>query len=96
MWEAGSITSTTGESLRSFYKRREHVINLFTWRSPEAKSHSPRLVQQNNYQMLHWSNAGMTFWAVSDLNSADLRDFVILVESRTGRPDPTDPNPGDQ
>src|SRR5437879_9192879 len=79
------------------YKRREHVINLFMWRSADAKSYSPRLEQQNNYQMLHWSAAGMTFWAVSDLNSAELRDFVTLVESRTNHPDSTDPalnNPG--
>ena len=73
------------------YKRREHVINLFMWRSPDSKTFSPRLEHENNYQMLHWSRAGITFWAISDLNSAELHDFVTLVQSRMNRPDPEKP-----
>jgi len=28
------------------------------------------------YQVIHWSDAGMTFWAVSDLNEKELMTFV--------------------
>jgi anti-sigma factor RsiW len=65
------------------FKRRDHVINLFIWPSSDSPTQSPRLTRQNNYQMLHWSAAGMTYWAVSDLNAAELHEFVALVQRRT-------------
>jgi len=30
---------------------------------------------------LHWTKAGMTYWAVSDLNTAELRQLVDLVRA---------------
>jgi anti-sigma factor RsiW len=26
--------------------------------------------------LLHWSDAGMVFWAISDLNAADIKTFA--------------------
>lgn len=71
------------------FQRREHRINLFTWPSTESKSDSVTLDRLNGYQILHWSAAGMTFWAVSDLNFAELQDFAALIRSRTSLPPPT-------
>jgi anti-sigma factor RsiW len=28
------------------------------------------------YNVIHWSEAGMTFWAVSDLNEKELMEFA--------------------
>ncbi|MEZ0167435.1 anti-sigma factor [Microvirga sp. TS319] len=60
------------------YKRREHIINLFIW--PAEKSEGgiaqPQASVNNGYNMLHWSGSGMTFWAVSDLNAAELQEFM--------------------
>jgi anti-sigma factor RsiW len=64
------------------YKRREHVINLFVWPAPAGSTSAPRVAREHNFQMLHWSAGGMTFWAISDLNAVELREFVDRVNSR--------------
>jgi anti-sigma factor RsiW len=38
--------------------------------------------------MLHWSRGGMSYWAVSDLNDAELRTFADLVIEQTPSPTP--------
>jgi len=68
------------------YKRREHVINLFIWPAEDTAPVSPRLLRENGYQIVHWASAGMTCWAISDLNSGELEEFAKLVESRATRP----------
>jgi len=37
------------------------------------------LAARQGYNLMHWNASGMTFWAVSDLNRADLRDFARLI-----------------
>jgi hypothetical protein len=32
------------------------------------------------YNLIRWSNGGMNFWAVSDLNLAELQQFVQLLQ----------------
>ncbi len=59
------------------YRHRQHLINLFVW--PDHKSSSSAATQtfsKDGYTVLHWSDAGMVFWAVSDLNPAELKDFA--------------------
>ncbi|HLJ11659.1 MAG TPA: hypothetical protein VKU82_10735, partial [Planctomycetaceae bacterium] len=68
------------------YRRRDHVINLFIWPAAASGATAPRLQRQNNFQMWQWSSAGLAYWAVSDLNAAELHDFVALVQSRADRP----------
>lgn len=57
------------------YGRRNHTINVFTWPSvPTAAAEQTR----NGYHIESWYSDGMTFWAVSDLNEGELREFVAL------------------
>ena len=62
------------------YRRRQHVINLFTWPSgsspPVTESHFSR----NGYNVVHWTNGAMTCWAVSDISIAELEQFKGLYE----------------
>lgn len=78
------------------FKRREHVINLLTWPAPKGASSSPQVDRLEGHQMVHWSAGGMTYWAVSDLNAAELQDFATLVQSRANLPDPTRAAPANQ
>ncbi|HEX4164170.1 MAG TPA: anti-sigma factor [Bryobacteraceae bacterium] len=57
------------------YKRRQHTINLFLWPSTASDS-SPRTLTSRGYNVVHWTHAHMTYWAVSDVNAADLAEFV--------------------
>jgi anti-sigma factor RsiW len=58
------------------YGRRKHVINLFTW--PSATPIAEAVQTRNGYHLQSWSSGGMTYWAVSDLNESELRQFVTL------------------
>ena len=59
------------------YRRRQHVINLFTWpsdSSPVTESHFSR----NGYNVVHWTYGAMTCWAVSDITTTELEQFKDL------------------
>jgi len=59
------------------YKRREHVINLFVW--PNAASTILRTFDSNGYHLISWTQSGMAYWAVSDLNPEELKGFVKRI-----------------
>ena len=65
------------------YRRRQHVINVFVWPvSREADSTAETSVSRQGYNLLHWSGSGMSFWAVSDLNIAELKQFKQLFRQQ--------------
>ena len=59
------------------YHRRRHQINVFVWPSPATAP--PSLHSTNGYQVVHWSAAGMEWWAVSDMNGPELVDFAKSI-----------------
>jgi len=62
------------------YARRLHRINVFAWPGPAAPlSGGASRAERNGYHLVRWAEAGMVFWAVSDLNPAELDDFVRLL-----------------
>ncbi len=60
------------------YHRAQHVINLFVWLDPGRPATPPVIDQRNGYNFVHWSQGGMAFWAVSDVEASQLADFVRL------------------
>jgi len=61
------------------YQRRKHFINLFIWPANDAGDAAEKAATQQGYNILHWRQAGMNFWAVSDVNAADLAAFAGLT-----------------
>ena len=57
------------------YQRDRHIIDLFTWPS-EAGPAPPESAQRQGYNVVHWSEGGMAFWAVSDVEASQLREFA--------------------
>lgn len=57
------------------YKHRQHIINLFLWPSQDSDL-SPRALTVKGFNIAHWTQAHMTYWAISDLNAAELKDFA--------------------
>jgi anti-sigma factor RsiW len=55
------------------YRRRAHVINLFVWKGDGPAA--PTLDRRDGYSLAHWSAGGLTYWAVSDVDSDDLMGF---------------------
>jgi anti-sigma factor RsiW len=66
------------------YRRGKHVVNLFTWPSKDGVDEPLRPVAQRGYRGYRFTRAGMTHWVVSDVNDADLRAFVALVQGDRG------------
>src|SRR5436853_7350568 len=63
------------------YQRRQHLINVFVWpASSNSKSTAQASVRQG-YNLIRWTNAGMDWWAISDLNLAELQQFVQLLQN---------------
>jgi anti-sigma factor RsiW len=58
------------------YQRRQHSINLFVWPTTAQTETTERVSVRQGYNLIHWTNAGMTFWAISDINLAELQEFA--------------------
>jgi anti-sigma factor RsiW len=71
------------------YQHREHPINLFVVAAPEAGNDKPGEItslSERGYNVLHWTAGGMAFWAVSDLDFAELKEFARLYQARSAAP----------
>ncbi len=61
------------------YQRQKHVINLFVWPAPREPDSGEQQSNQQGYNLLHWTQGHMAYWAVSDLNARELESFTALV-----------------
>ena len=61
------------------YQRRKHSINLFIWPASGTTDQAAQQSSNNGYNIIHWTRSGASYWAVSDVNSADLSEFAKLV-----------------
>ena len=71
------------------YQRRKHNINVFVWPSRGAAEQPIQAEDAQGYQLVHWTSGGMTYWAVSDLNRAELLEFAraMLAADSVKRPE---------
>jgi anti-sigma factor RsiW len=75
----GRIEYLDGRNVAALvYRRRQHVINLYTWPAA-ARSDPDTTSSQNGYNLVHWTSGAMTWWAVSDVNPTDLQQFKSLL-----------------
>ena len=63
------------------YQRGKHEINVFVWPSAISDTKPAAQVRQG-YNLIHWTQSGMTHWAVSDLNLAELQELVQQLQSQ--------------
>jgi anti-sigma factor (TIGR02949 family) len=77
----GRVEDVEGRKVAAVvYRHDNHFINLYIW--PEGQHETPaEALTRNGLNVLHWTKHGMTCWAVSDLNSAEMRRFESLVLS---------------
>ncbi len=62
------------------YQRQKHFINLYIWPAEQSNAASEVAAKRQGYNLLHWTNSGMNYWAVSDLNGVELHEFARLVQ----------------
>lgn len=75
----GRLDYLNGKTVAALvYQRNKHPINLFI--APISTSHEsgPEVTSRRGYNILHWTQSEMEYWAVSDLNQTELRQFADL------------------
>lgn len=63
------------------YQRRLHVIHVFIWPTDGRTSGTDARTIRGFHER-HWQQGGMSIWAVSDVNEADLAAFAQAFASR--------------
>jgi anti-sigma factor RsiW len=66
------------------YGRRQHVINVFSWPAGDDAAPTSAARTRNGYNLEHWRDGAVEYWAASDLNAAELRTFVDLLRGAGG------------
>lgn len=61
------------------YGRRQHTVNVFLWPSDRGVIGGPSVATRQGYHMLSWSASGYSYWVVSDLGIAELRELSRLL-----------------
>jgi anti-sigma factor RsiW len=73
----GRLDYVGGRSVAALvFQRNKHTINLFIWPVTEKNSNPTSSASIQGYNLIHWSDSKMSFWAVSDLNEKELTGFV--------------------
>ena len=63
------------------YRRRAHVINLFVAQTASAERQPARMDTIQGFNIRRWSEAGLNYWAVSDLAADELAEFGDKFEA---------------
>ncbi|WP_296227802.1 anti-sigma factor family protein [Ralstonia sp. UBA689] len=62
------------------YRSAQHPVDLYV--RPEADGDTePALRTERGYQLLHWRNAGMGYWAITDASADVVQAFARAVRS---------------
>ena len=69
------------------YRYHQHTINLFVTPAMKEQDIPPRSASRQGYYVVYWTNAGMTYRAVSDVDPTQLNRFkdFMLVRSRNDK-----------
>lgn len=67
------------------YQRRKHFINLFIWPAESVMTVADKTISHQGYQLVHWIDGDFNYWAVSDVNAADLQAFQQAFEKQLPR-----------
>jgi|tagenome__1003787_1003787.scaffolds.fasta_scaffold20980085_5 anti-sigma factor RsiW len=58
------------------YRRNQHPINVLIAPAPGEADLSPTALTRRGYNLVRWRKQQMEYWAVSDLNAAELRQLA--------------------
>jgi anti-sigma factor RsiW len=61
------------------YQRSQHFINLFVWPLKNDAVSSEDQLSRQGYNVIHWTQSGMTWWLVSELNPTELNECARLL-----------------
>jgi anti-sigma factor RsiW len=62
------------------YQRNQHFINLFVWPSSNTAIGQEEQLARQGYKLIHWTQTGMTYWLISELNLLELQECARLLK----------------
>jgi len=71
------------------YRHDKHIINLLVWAERSGDPEATESYARQGYNLVRFTEQGMDFWAVSDLNRGELEDFVQRLEQAAHSHDET-------
>jgi len=63
------------------YQRRLNPITVFVWPESDTRTREGDVRAVRGFNVRHWTANGMSYWAVTDANGADLQDLARLLGS---------------
>jgi len=83
----GRLDYVDGEPVAAIvYQRRKHVINLFVAQRLGSRLGGTKSETIQGYNVRHWTEQGLDFWAVSDLATDELDEFARKVSAAVSAP----------
>jgi anti-sigma factor RsiW len=71
------------------YRHGRHLINLFVLPNEgRGKDTSSEIHTRQGFQLIHWTQSGMAYWAVSDMSAEEMLRFQRLLSSRIAEGEP--------
>ena len=78
----GRLDYIDGASVAAIvYRRRRHVINLFVAPGAGAEDRGAKIEPIQGFNVRRWTEQGLNFWAVSDINAEELQEFGQKFEA---------------
>ena len=65
------------------YQRRKHFINVSIWPVETGDATATKAISRQGYQLLHWVDHDLNYWAVSDASGNELVALKELIEKQT-------------
>jgi anti-sigma factor RsiW len=83
--KGGRVEHVRGNAVATLaYARDRHMIDLFVW--PSDATTLPMRSVSRGFNVLHWADGSMQYWAVSDVESAELDRFAQLWRTQARKP----------
>jgi anti-sigma factor RsiW len=83
----GRLDDINGETAAAIvYRRRQHIINLFVASQTGAGHRHTVTDARHGFNLRHWAQGGLDFWAVSDINARELDEFCEKFTSALHAP----------
>lgn len=62
------------------YAHQKHLVNVYVWPMHKPQTLAVKTLTLQGYHLAYWSQDGMEYWAISDMNSKILMGLVVLLQ----------------
>ena len=67
------------------YRHRLHLINVYIWPAAKERQTAIQTASIQGYHLVHWSEEGMRYWLISDLDPQDLMALARILQAQAQR-----------